>query len=71
MRLNINVKYNKYPGVFTNDRRLIKYLLKSKDFQIWYVVYKNNRLDGVAFLHRKKGFIKKVKEMVQKWKKMF
>ena len=69
MRLNIYVRYNKFPGVYTNDCRLIRYLLKSKNFRVWYVVYKNKKLDGVAFLYKHKGFIKEVKEIVQEWKK--
>jgi len=69
MRLNIYVRYNKFPGVYTNDRRLIKYLLKSKNFRVWYIVYKNKKLDGAAFLYKYKGFIKEVKEIVQEWKK--
>jgi len=70
MRLSVYVRYKKFPGLYTNDRELIKYLMKSKDFRIWYIVYKNKKLDGVAFLYKHKGFIREVKEIVQRWKKL-
>jgi hypothetical protein len=69
MRLNVYVKYKKFPGLYTNDRELIRYLSKSKDFRIWYIVFKNKKLDGVAFLYKRRGFIGEVKEIVQRWKK--
>ena len=69
MRLRVYTKYKNRPGVYTNDRDLIKYLLRSDDFEIWYVVCKNGKIDGAAFLYKYKGFIKTVKEIIHRWKK--
>jgi hypothetical protein len=69
MNLNVYIKCGKVPGVYTNDRRLMKFLLRHPDFKLWYIILKNEKLDGAAFLYRYEGFIKEVKEIVRKWKK--
>jgi|GEM_PF-4366569 len=69
MRLCVYTRHQKRPGVYTNDRDLIRYLMRSKDFQLWYIVRRKGKLDGAAFLYKYKGFIKTVKEIVTRWKR--
>lgn len=68
-RFYIYNKFQKRVTIFTNDKNLIKYLKSHNFFDLFYIIFKNNKLEGVAFITKRKSIIESIKKMINEWKR--